>query len=108
LPFTARFAPQTLQNLLGAALRETNAELFAEDEFVVLQGVVDLAVLLPEEIWLLDFKTDKVEDGHLAEKMAYYAPQLKLYARALEEIYRRPVTACYLHFLSLRKSEPLM
>jgi len=75
-----------------------------EDEFVVVQGVADLVVLLPAEIWLVDFKTDEVRANELPEKTRLYAPQLKLYAQSLEKIYARPVTACWLHFLSARKT----
>ena len=75
-----------------------------EDEFVVVQGVVDLVVLLPEEIWLADFKTDEITANGLPEKKRLYAPQLKLYARALEKIYSRPVTERWLHFLPARKT----
>jgi ATP-dependent exoDNAse (exonuclease V) beta subunit len=71
---------------------------------VVVQGVADLAVLLPEEIWLLDFKTDEVRANELAGKIKIYEPQLKLYASALKKIYSRPVTNCWLHFLSARKT----
>jgi ATP-dependent exoDNAse (exonuclease V) beta subunit len=59
---------------------------------------------LPEEIWLVDFKTDEVRSGELTEKARLYAPQLKLYAHALEKIYSRPVTVLWLHFLSARKT----
>jgi hypothetical protein len=31
-------------------------------------------------------------------------PQIKLYARALAKIYSRPVSACWLHFLSQNRS----
>ena len=75
-----------------------------ENEFVVVQGVADLVVLLPEEIWLVDFKTDEVRADELAEKIKIYAPQLKLYASALAKIYSRPVTNCWLHFLSAQKT----
>ena len=71
-----------------------------KDEFVVVQGVVDLAVILSEEIWLLDFKTDEASAREIEKKVRLYEPQLKLYARALERIYRKPVTDCRLHFLS--------
>jgi ATP-dependent exoDNAse (exonuclease V) beta subunit len=64
--------------------------------------MVDLAVLLPKEIWLVDFKTDEFGEDERADKIKSYAPQLKLYARALEGIYKRPVTECRLHFLSHR------
>jgi hypothetical protein len=59
MEFTARLTAGDLKQLpalgLGGAL--------AADDFIVVQGQVDLAVLLPEEIWLLDFKTDAVEES---------------------------------------------
>ena len=56
-----------------------------ENEFVVVQGVADLVVLLPEEIWLVDFKTDEVSPNELAERRRHYEPQLKLYAARVGE-----------------------
>jgi len=99
LAFTARFSPAELAAITGA-----KSEPGLEAEFVVVQGVADLVVLLPEEIWVADFKTDEVRSGGLPEKARLYAPQLKLYAHALEKIYSRPVTARWLHFLSARKT----
>jgi ATP-dependent helicase/nuclease subunit A len=99
LPFTARFSPAELAEITG-----TKTEAGLEDEFVVVQGVADLVVLLPEEIWLLDFKTDRVRAGELPEKAGLYEPQLKLYARALAKIYSRPVASGWLHFLAVRKT----
>ncbi|HEX7618552.1 MAG TPA: 3'-5' exonuclease, partial [Verrucomicrobiae bacterium] len=87
LPFTAKFSPAELAEITGA-----KAEAGLENEFVVVQGVADLAVLLPEEIWLVDFKTDEVRADELPEKTKLYEPQLRLYARALAKIYSRPVT----------------
>ena len=102
LAFTAKFSPQELAEIVG-----TKAGTQLENEFVVVQGVADLAVLLPEEIWLVDFKTDEVRADEWPSKMGIYAPQLKLYARALAKIYKRPVTACWLHFLSQNRSVPV-
>jgi ATP-dependent helicase/nuclease subunit A len=99
LAFTARFSPAELAAITGA-----KSEPGLETEFVVVQGVADLVVLLPEEIWLVDFKTDEITANELREKKRLYAPQLKLYALALEKIYSRPVTARWLHFLSARKT----
>jgi hypothetical protein len=62
--------------------------------------VVDLAVLLTQELWLLDFKTDAVDRGALTEKVDFYEPQLRLYALALSRIYHRPIGGCWLHFLA--------
>jgi len=99
LAFTSRFSPAELAAITGA-----KSVPGLEDEFVVVQGVADLVVLLPEEIWLADFKTDEVRPAELPEKTRLYAPQLKLYARALEKIYSRPVTERWLHFLPARKT----
>ncbi|MSU59243.1 MAG: hypothetical protein EXS35_13930 [Pedosphaera sp.] len=95
LPFTARFAPAELDSIVQRA-----APGRADDEFVIVQGVADLVVLLPEEIWLLDFKTDAMSRGEVEVKEKFYAPQLQLYALALERIYGRRVTSCWLHFLA--------
>jgi ATP-dependent helicase/nuclease subunit A len=99
LPFTAKFTSRELDEILGT---KSGANL--ENEFVVVQGVADLVVLLAKEIWLVDFKTDDVRADDLAEKIKTYRPQLKLYAHALEKIYSRPVVDCRLHFLSARRT----
>ena len=99
LPFTARFAPKELEEILS-----TKSSAGLENEFVVVQGVADLIVLQPKEIWLVDFKTDEFRTDELARKMQIYSPQLKLYSRALEKIYSRPITKCLLHFLSAQKT----
>jgi len=99
LSFTARFRPDAIAAITGG---ESDASL--ADEFVVVQGVADLVVLLPAEIWLVDFKTDEVRADELPAKIKSYTPQLKLYARALAQIYSRPVTGCWLQFLSARKT----
>lgn len=79
----------------------------AGDETVVVQGVVDLAVILPDEIWIVDFKTDSVTELEVPSKVALYEPQLRLYAHALSRIYRRPVTRTALYFLSTGSLAPV-
>ena len=100
LPFTARLSGRELNLFVPLASRRE----LAADEFVVVQGTADLVVIAPEEIWLLDFKTDHVEAGGLEEKVRHYTPQLQLYALALARIYRRPVTRCWLHFLAAEET----
>jgi ATP-dependent helicase/nuclease subunit A len=99
LAFTVRFSPEELSDSA-----KQFAKQFGENEFVVVQGVADLVVLLPREIWLVDFKTDRMTAEELPEKVKLYQTQLRLYAQALSRIHRRPVTESYLYFLSLKKS----
>jgi ATP-dependent helicase/nuclease subunit A len=74
---------------------------------MIMQGMADLAVFLPREIWLVDFKTDEIDPLELDGRVKTYERQLRLYALALEKIYRRPITRAYLHFLTLRQSVPV-
>jgi ATP-dependent helicase/nuclease subunit A len=98
LPFTFRLAAAEL-----AALTGDTPEDVAPDDFVVVQGIADLAVVLPQEIWLVDFKTDRITaDEQLAAKG--YEQQLRLYAYGLSLLFHRPVTEAWLHFLSANKS----
>jgi ATP-dependent helicase/nuclease subunit A len=100
LPFTARFSPQELAEITGL---KAGAEL--EQEFVIVQGVADLLVLRPDEIWLVDFKTDDVSVRDLPEKIRIYSPQVLLYAAALDKIFARKVTLRALHFLAVGRTE---
>jgi ATP-dependent helicase/nuclease subunit A len=102
LPFTARFSAVEVAEITGKPPAAGMA-----DEFVIVQGVADLVVLLPDEIWLVDFKTDAVRADELDAKLKTYAPQLKLYAAALEKIFSRKVSMRALHFLAAQRTETL-
>jgi len=102
LPFTARFSPRELARITGA-----RAGAGLEGEQVIVQGVADLVVLRPDEIWLVDFKTDQVPESELAEKIRIYSPQLQLYALAFEKIFTRRVTQVALHFLAAGRTEKI-
>lgn len=94
LAFTARFSPEQIAKITGQT-----AEPEMEGEFVVVQGTADLVVILPKEIWLVDFKTDRLTAEQVAERAKQYRPQLQSYAQALGQIYQRPVSERWLYFL---------
>jgi ATP-dependent helicase/nuclease subunit A len=102
LPFTARFSPSELARLGCSEFAPAGA-----DEIVVVQGAIDLAAFLAEEIWLLDFKTDHFPADQLEIKAAGYRPQIALYADAITKIYQRPVTRRWLHFLAHRRTQEI-
>ncbi len=97
LEFTARFGAAEL-----ARLTDQPEDASLAGEFVVVQGIADLAVIRPEEIWLVDFKTDDIEQ--IEERAKSYALQLQLYALALARVYGRPVTGCWLYFLAAQRA----
>jgi ATP-dependent helicase/nuclease subunit A len=97
MAFTARLTPSELAGMGAAEFAAASA-----GEFIVVQGVIDLAAILPNEIWLLDFKTGHFPAGELDDKINQYRPQIQLYAAAISRIHRRPVTKRWLHFLTHR------
>jgi ATP-dependent helicase/nuclease subunit A len=95
LPFTARFTINELTEL-GFVVTDDPASV---EESVILQGIVDLAVITENEIWLLDFKSEQVHRDNVEESARHHSEQLAVYRLALEKIYRKPVTKSWIHFL---------
>ncbi len=106
------------QRMLGATelVREfkfsllTPAEEFypgLENEQVLMQGVVDAAIIDPEGITVIDFKTDRVSADGVTARAEHYRGQLTTYKRALERIFRKPVLETVLYFLKPGKEVSL-
>lgn len=68
-------------------------------EKILLQGVVDCALIEEDGITALDFKTDKVTEASMDEAIKRYTPQIKAYAEALGRIYGLPVKRACLYFI---------
>lgn len=82
--------------------REFVAKVDANDEFddkFILQGVADLIVIRKNEMFLLDYKTGKINEN----KLKRYNYQLNLYAEVLERAYKIPVTKKILAFIDEEK-----
>lgn len=72
-------------------------------EKILLQGVVDCALMAPDGITVVDFKTDRVTEETIVQVAERYRHQVEAYAQALERIYERPVKKRCLYFFSLGK-----
>jgi ATP-dependent helicase/nuclease subunit A len=72
-----------------------------EGEKVLLQGVVDCAVIDEDGITVIDFKTDYVTEDTIGNRARHYAPQVEAYAQALERIYQKGVKEAVLYFFHL-------
>lgn len=69
--------------VIPASLAEPD-RVGTEDETVILQGAVDCTFTENGRLHVVDFKTDRVKDAE--ELWNLYAPQIRLYAAAMEEI----------------------
>ena len=94
----------------GSCLREfkfsilddgTNYGADLEGEQVLLQGVVDCALLEEDGITIIDFKTDRATQETVPALVDRYRLQLLTYADAMERIYEKPVKGLYLYLFAL-------
>jgi len=78
---------------------EREADFLMAVEDIVLRGQIDLWFEEGGELVLADYKTDEVKARDAAERADFYAPQLRLYAMALERIAGRFPDKAYVYFL---------
>ena len=99
-----RNADHVLREFKFSILEDAN--FFAPDiheEKVLLQGVVDCAIVEPDSITVIDFKTDRVTDEKLQDTVAKYQLQIETYARALSRIFELPIKEKVLYFFEIDK-----
>lgn len=68
------------------------------DDKILLQGVVDCAIIDSDGITVLDFKTDSVTSETLQTMADSYKLQVLTYARALAKIFQKEVISSQLYF----------
>ena len=74
-----------------------------EGDKVRLQGVIDSFFYEDNEVILLDYKTDYVEQGNEEELINKYRMQIQYYKEALEKITKTKIKECYLYSFYLEK-----
>jgi ATP-dependent helicase/nuclease subunit A len=72
-----------------------------KEEEILLQGVVDCAVVEEDGITIIDFKTDYVTEESLPQKVSHYRPQVMAYADAMRKIYEKEVKSALLYFFGM-------
>jgi ATP-dependent helicase/nuclease subunit A len=72
----------------------------------LLEGVIDLVFRENGNWVIVDYKTDRVA-GDLDGHVKYYAPQVKLYARAWERLSKETVGNAYLYFTGPGELKPV-
>jgi ATP-dependent exoDNAse (exonuclease V) beta subunit len=81
------------------------AEIGREWDFIIdldgtlVRGTVDLWFRESDEITLVDYKTDNLDAGEAVVRAQDYAPQLALYALAIERAFGKRPAHAWLHFL---------
>jgi len=86
--------------MIGVPACELDPDTDSE-ELQLMQGIIDAYILDADGIELIDYKTDRVETEE--KLVSRYALQLRLYARALEQLLRIPVKKCVIYSTCLNK-----
>ena len=74
------------------------------EEEILVQGIIDLYYInQQDELILVDYKTDYVEEGKEKELINKYITQLQLYKNALEESLGKKVSKTYIYSVYLGK-----
>ncbi len=72
-------------------------------EKILLQGVVDCALVEDDGITVIDFKTDRVTEETVLSRAERYRPQVEAYGDALSRIFGKPVKRSCLYFFQLHR-----
>ena len=96
-PFT--FAVPASQWNEAASPQTRHESLVTSNDFIIVQGIIDLLVKTPEGLVIIDFKTDCLSADGAAKRAELYRPQLDLYARAAAAVTRCDIRSKWLYFL---------
>ena len=94
LPFFTEISPLDVDDTLPEDIK---------DEKVRLQGVIDCFFYEGDDIVLIDYKTDYVENGNEEEMISKYTVQINYYKSALKKITGKEVKESYLYLFYLDK-----
>ena len=78
----------------------TFAEKVTNDDFLIVQGIIDMLIQTPEGLIIIDFKTDRVTAKQVNDRADLYRGQLQLYGRAAESILKTKTISKLLYFLT--------
>ena len=70
------------------------------DDFLIVQGIIDMLIRIPEGLVIIDFKTDRVTSSQVEKRAEFYRGQLDLYGRAAESILKTKTISKWLYFLT--------
>jgi len=74
----------------------------------LMEGRIDLIYQRDGKVWLADYKTDRVIESEIAERVEKYKPQARIYTEAVRQALGRPPAGFKIIFLRLGKAVPVV
>lgn len=72
-------------------------------EKILLQGVIDCAIIEEDGVTVIDFKTDRIKPEKIEEAAQKYRPQIEAYTEAIQRIFNLKVKYACLYFIELNQ-----
>ena len=92
------------QFITGFPAETLKSEYSGCRDIILVQGIIDCCFEEDGEMVIVDYKTDKVDEENAENILkARYSEQLKLYARAVEQISRVKVKECTIYSVSVNR-----
>ncbi|NLL69895.1 MAG: helicase-exonuclease AddAB subunit AddA, partial [Epulopiscium sp.] len=92
--------------VMGVPVETLYSELqvISEEEFILVQGMIDCYFEEEDGIVLVDYKTDFVPDGNIEIIKKRYQIQMDLYTKAIEQITGKKVKEKILYLFSVNET----
>ncbi len=102
-------SPQVLREFKFSILDDADKHYpEVKGERILLQGVVDCAIVESDGIVVIDFKSDHVTNESVGVVSEKYREQITAYANALERIYQMPIKSAQLYFFCINRFVPIL
>jgi ATP-dependent helicase/nuclease subunit A len=97
-PFTMAIPASEISISTSEGDRRFSLSRNTGDDFVIVQGIVDMIVPDGEGLAVIDFKTDHIRVSEAPVRAELYRGQMALYCRAAKAILRKPIHRVWLYF----------
>ena len=97
-------APKVLREFKFSVLVDSPSD---SADKILLQGIVDCAIIDGDGITVIDFKSDRVTQENISEKNVAYSYQINAYAQALTNIFGLPIIEKWLYYFSTNQAVQL-
>ena len=92
------------QFITGFPAGTLKSEYSGCSDIILVQGIIDCCFEEDGEMVIVDYKTDRVDEENAEDILkSRYDEQLKLYARAVEQVSRIKVKECIIYSVSINR-----
>src|SRR5262249_13860470 len=91
-----------------AKQKETEIPFSKKEGDGLIEGTLDLAFEEDGGWVIVDYKTDRVDQKHLRDRVQTYKPQIQLYSDALSALSKKNVKESLLYFARLGQTVPVV